>query len=79
MSNLFLGLRALLRRTAVDREIDQELRFHVDRQIESYKKAGLDDGSSAPCRRARCHWPELIHDRMLLHVLPTPEKLVAFW
>jgi putative ABC transport system permease protein len=51
MIDLLLRLRALFRRTAVDREIDEELQFHVDRQIESYKKAGLDTADAA--RRAR--------------------------
>src|SRR5580765_3335102 len=44
-------LRSLFKRTAVDRDIDDELRFHVERQIESYRKAGLDEGEAA--RRAR--------------------------
>src|SRR6266699_1533713 len=51
LSDFLLRLRALFRRTAVDREIDEELRFQVDRQIESHKKAGLDDAEAA--RRAR--------------------------
>jgi putative ABC transport system permease protein len=51
LSDLLLRLRAVFRRTVVDREIDEELRFHLDRQIESYKKAGLDDAEAA--RRAR--------------------------
>ena len=40
-SDFFLRLRALLKGTAADGEIDDELTFHIDRQIESYKKAGL--------------------------------------
>ena len=51
LSDLLLRLRGVFRRTAVDREIDEELRFHVERQIESYKNAGLDD--AAATRRAR--------------------------
>ena len=49
--DLFLRLRALFTGTAVDGEIDDELRFHIDRQIESYKTAGLTDAEAA--RRAR--------------------------
>jgi len=49
--DLFLRLRTLFSGTAVDGEIDDELRFHIDRQIESYKKAGLTDAEAA--RRAR--------------------------
>lgn len=40
--DLLLRLRALFKRTTVDRQIDEEVQFHVDRQIESYTKAGLD-------------------------------------
>lgn len=41
LSDLFIRLRALFRRTAVDGELDDELRFHVDRQIEKYIQSGL--------------------------------------
>ncbi len=51
LSDLLLRLRALFKPTAVDREIDEELRFHIDRQIESYKRGGLDDAEAT--RRAR--------------------------
>jgi putative ABC transport system permease protein len=51
LTDLLLRLRALFKGTAVDREIDDELRFHMDRQIESYKRAGLDDVEAA--RRVR--------------------------
>lgn len=50
-SDVLLRLRALFKRATVDREIDEELRFHLERQIESYKRAGLDDVEAA--RRAR--------------------------
>jgi putative ABC transport system permease protein len=49
LSDLLLRLRALFKPTAVDREIDEEVRFHIDRQIESYRKAGLDEAEAA-CR-----------------------------
>jgi putative ABC transport system permease protein len=51
LSDLRWRLRSLFKRTAVDRDIDDELRFHVERQIESYRKAGLDEGEAA--RRTR--------------------------
>lgn len=50
-TDLILRLRALFTRTTVDQEIDDELRFHVDRQIESLKKTGLDETKAT--RRAR--------------------------
>jgi predicted permease len=36
-----LRLRSLLRRQRVERELDKELRFHLDRQIEEYAAAGM--------------------------------------
>jgi putative ABC transport system permease protein len=51
LTDLFHRLRALLKPSTVAREIDEELRFHVDRQVESYVKAGLSRTEAA--RRAR--------------------------
>ena len=42
LSDLFLRLRALFKRSAIEHELDDELRFHVDRQIETYVKAGMN-------------------------------------
>jgi hypothetical protein len=49
--DLILRLRAIFKRTDVDREIDEELRFHIERQIETYEKAGHTHAEAA--RRAR--------------------------
>ena len=46
-----LRLRALIKRAAVEEEIDDELRFHFDRQVESYIAEGLTPSEAA--RRAR--------------------------
>ena len=51
LSDLRCRVRALFKRRAVDGEIDAELRFHIERQVESYKKAGLTEAEAA--RRAR--------------------------
>ncbi len=40
-SDLFVRLRSIVRRRVVDAELDDELRFHRDRQLESYTRAGL--------------------------------------
>ena len=40
-SDWMLRLRALFKRATVEREIDDELRFHFDRQVESYVARGL--------------------------------------
>ena len=40
-SDLFFRIRSLFRRTAVENELDQELRFHLEHQVEKYVRAGL--------------------------------------
>jgi len=51
LSDLRHRLRSVFKRSTVDRDIDDELRFHVERQIERYQKAGLDQAEAA--RRAQ--------------------------
>ncbi|MGA8224475.1 MAG: ABC transporter permease [Candidatus Acidiferrales bacterium] len=41
LSDLRVRLRALFRRTAVEGELDDELHFHFDQQVEKYVRAGL--------------------------------------
>ena len=41
LSDLLYRLRALFRRNAVERELDDELRFHFERHIERYARSGL--------------------------------------
>jgi predicted permease len=50
-TDLVWRLRALFARTRVERELDEELRFHVDRQVEVYRQAGIDELEAR--RRAR--------------------------
>jgi putative ABC transport system permease protein len=51
LSDLFIRLRALFRRTAVEGELDDELRFHFDQQVEKYVRSGLTREEAL--RRAR--------------------------
>jgi putative ABC transport system permease protein len=51
LSDMFLRLRSLIRRGEVEHEIDEELRFHLDRQIAAYEKQGVDHAEAV--RRAR--------------------------
>ena len=44
-------LRPLLRRSAVEREMDAELRFHYDRMVEEFERRGLPTDEAR--RRAR--------------------------
>jgi putative ABC transport system permease protein len=41
LSDLLIRLRALFRRNAVESELDDELRFHFDRQVEKFVQSGL--------------------------------------
>ena len=40
-SDLFIRLRSLLRHGAVEDELDAELRFHMEHQVEKYMQSGL--------------------------------------
>ncbi len=51
LNDLILRLRALFKRSAVEREIDEELRFHLERQVQAYEEAGLNHSDAL--RRAR--------------------------
>lgn len=51
LSDWVLRLRALFKRTAVEQDIDDELRFHLDQQVESYVASGLARADAV--RRAR--------------------------
>jgi putative ABC transport system permease protein len=51
LNDLRIRLRALFRRKRVERELDEELRFHIERQTEKYVQAGMKPGEAA--RRAR--------------------------
>lgn len=41
LSDLWIRLRALFRRKSVETELDEELRFHLERQVEKYVQGGL--------------------------------------
>lgn len=51
LSDLLYRLRALLRVSAVERELDDEIRFHLDRETQKYMKSGMTTEEAA--RRAR--------------------------
>jgi predicted permease len=50
-SDLRVRLRTLFRRTAVTQEIDQELQFHIEQQMEKYLRAGLTSEQARRCIR----------------------------
>jgi hypothetical protein len=41
LSDLWLRLRAVFRRNVVESELDDELRFHFERQVEEFVHSGL--------------------------------------
>src|SRR5882757_4536945 len=41
LSDLYFRLRSLLRRGTVENELDEELRFHLEQQVEKYVQSGL--------------------------------------
>ena len=49
--DLMLRLRSLLRGAVVERELDDELRFHLERQVDAHIQRGLSRGEAV--RRAR--------------------------
>src|SRR5919201_2808760 len=51
VSDWRIRLRSLFKRSDVERELDDELRFHVERQAQAYEDAGLDHAEAV--RRAR--------------------------
>ena len=57
LSDLLHRLRALFRRNAVERELDEEMRFHLEQQVDSYVREGLSRSEAA--RRARLEFGAL--------------------
>jgi putative ABC transport system permease protein len=51
LSDLLIRLRALFRRNAVESELDDELRFHFDQQVEKFVQSGMPVAEAR--RRAR--------------------------
>ena len=41
LNDLRFRLRALVRRNTVETELDEELRFHFEHEVEKYKKSGM--------------------------------------
>ncbi len=51
LHDLIYRLRAALRRGAMERELDEELRYHLERQAEAHREAGLSEAEAR--RQAR--------------------------
>jgi predicted permease len=60
-TDLMLRLRSLFRHRAVEQELDEELRFHLDQQIAAYEQQGLSRAEAT--RRARLEFGGLSQAR----------------
>src|SRR5258708_9652512 len=62
IGDIFYRLRALFRRRAVESELDDELRFHLERQAETHRQSGMSPEDAA--RRARLSFggPEQVRE-----------------
>jgi putative ABC transport system permease protein len=54
LTDLFSRIRALVRRPAIERELDDELRFHLESEMKKHVAAGL--GPAEAARRTRLQW-----------------------
>lgn len=50
LSDWRIRLRSRFRRRDVERDLDDERRFHVERQAQAYQEAGLDYRSLRQCQ-----------------------------
>ncbi len=41
LSDLLFRFRSLFRRSTVEKELDEELRFHLEQQVEKHLRSGL--------------------------------------
>jgi predicted permease len=57
LNDLFLRLRSLFKRDAVERDLDDELRFHLEKQVDAYERSGLSRADAV--RRARIEFGAL--------------------
>jgi putative ABC transport system permease protein len=51
LHDLLFRLRCLIRRDATEHELDDELRFHLERQVDKYVKSGMNEPEALRCAR----------------------------
>jgi len=49
LKDLFFRLRSVFRRETVECEMEEELRFHSERQLEKYLKRGMSRDEATGC------------------------------
>ena len=62
LSDLLYRLRALFRRHAVEAELDEELRFHLERQSQKYRQSGMSPREAARHARLAFGGPEQVRE-----------------
>jgi hypothetical protein len=72
-AKLRLRLRSLVRRRHVDAELDEEMRGHLERQIEAYVAAGMSPAAARDAARREMggveHWKDACRDARGLAIL----------
>src|ERR1700761_1014848 len=63
LSDLLHRFRALFHRSAVDNEMDEELRYHLDREAEKYRKAGVSAEEADRLARLAIGGPEQVRQQ----------------
>src|ERR1700677_3763998 len=59
LSDLIFRLRSLFRRSAVENELDDELRFHLEQQVEKHVRSGVTREDAI--RQTRLEFGGLVH------------------
>jgi len=63
LSDLLYRLHSLFRRNHVEAELDEELRYHLERQTEKYRQAGVSDEEATRLARLAMGGPEQVRQR----------------
>src|SRR5271154_128244 len=63
LNDLLYRLRALFRRNAVETELNEEIRFHFDKEVEKYRKQGMSDEEARRCARLAFGGPEQVRQQ----------------
>jgi predicted permease len=63
LSDMFLRLRALFHRKAVDAELDEELRYHLERESEKYRQKGASSEDASRRAKVALGGPEQVRQQ----------------
>ena len=63
LSDLLYRLRSLFRRNHVEADLDEELRYHLERQAEKYRQAGVSAEEATRLARLAMGGPEQVRQQ----------------